>query len=138
LPPLRERKDDIPLLATLYLEEFNLKCNARVKGMTPELVKKLQEVPWKGNVRELKNVLERMVIMADGEMLSEEDLPIEYQLEVRSTGNMLSLSSVEKNHIQRILLSTKGNKAEAARVLDIGLTTLYRKIDEYHLTGFSL
>ncbi len=133
LPALRERTDDIPLIAQTYLEEFNIKSNQRVKEITGELKSKLQTLPWKGNVRELKNVMERMVILAEGESLTESDLPFEYQLDTGKAPATLSLDGIEKNHIQKVLHLCKGNKAEAAKMLNIGLTTLYRKIDEYQL-----
>lgn len=134
LPALRERSDDIPLIAQTYLEEFNLKSNPKVKEMSSALIAKLQALPWKGNVRELKNVMERMVILAEDECLSESDLPFEYQLDTSSSSTtVLSLDGIEKLHIQKVLHLCKGNKAEAAKILNIGLTTLYRKIEEYQI-----
>lgn len=96
----------------------------------------LQAHEWKGNIRELKNVLERAVILSDNELMPEH-LPLDIQLTSHhSSPHILSafdLASVEKLHIQRVLNHTKWNKAEAARLLNIGLTTLYRKIEEYKL-----
>ncbi|WP_207535945.1 sigma-54-dependent transcriptional regulator [Desertivirga arenae] len=134
LPSLRERSDDIPLIAESYLEEFNIKSNQKVKALSEGLRNKLKQIPWKGNVRELKNVMERMVILAEGELLTEADLPFEYQLETGNNLSSLSLDGIEKAHIQKVLQLVKGNKAEAAKILNIGLTTLYRKIEEYQLT----
>ena len=91
---------------------------------------------WKGNIRELKNVMERAVILSDGGMLTLLNLPLELQT-IQSKNISLSafdLASVEKLHIQRILNHTNGNKTETARLLNIGLTTLYRKIEEYNIT----
>jgi len=133
LPSLRERSADIPLIAQFYLDEFTVKSNQKVKELSEVLKEKLKQLPWKGNVRELKNVMERMVILADGESLTENDLPLEYQLDHGSNAPLHSLDAVEKAHIQRVLHNTKGNKAEAAKILNIGLTTLYRKIEEYQL-----
>ena len=91
---------------------------------------------WKGNIRELKNVMERAVILSDGGMLTLLNLPLELQT-IQTKNISLSafdLASVEKLHIQRILNHTNGNKTETARLLNIGLTTLYRKIEEYNIT----
>ena len=134
LPALRERNEDIPLIADSYLDEFNLKSNQKVKGLSAGLKDKLKQLPWKGNVRELKNVMERMVILAEGDVLTEADLPLEHQLETVNNASSLSLDGIEKAHIQKVLHLTKGNKAEAAKILNIGLTTLYRKIEEYQLS----
>ena len=96
----------------------------------------LERQHWKGNIRELKNVIERTVILAEeGAELSAENLPIElqsanYKLEALSA---FDLASVEKLHIQRVLNYTHGNKVEAAKLLNIGLTTVYRKMEEYGL-----
>ena len=104
--------------------------------MSPEFMDRLQQHDWKGNIRELKNIIERAVILADGPLLTVDNLPTEMQVaSFQTTGPMsaFDLSSVEKLHIQRVLNHTKGNKTEAARLLNIGLTTLYRKIEEYRL-----
>ena len=133
LPALRERKEDIPLLAQFYLEEFNLKINGKVKGLSEGIKDKLKQLPWRGNVRELKNVMERMIILADGDILTEKELPLEYHLTSDTSISILSLEDMEKEHIRKILQFTKGNKVEAAKILNIGLTTLYRKIDDYRI-----
>ncbi|MBN8719935.1 MAG: sigma-54-dependent Fis family transcriptional regulator [Sediminibacterium magnilacihabitans] len=139
LPALRERIKDIPLLAEHFLRQFALKTNQHVTTMNTEFMERLQQHDWKGNIRELKNVMERAVILATGDTLTTEDLPFELQSSLGSihkSSSQLSafdLSSVEKLHIQRVLNHTKGNKTEAARLLNIGLTTLYRKIEEYHI-----
>lgn len=139
LPALRERIKDIPLLAEHFLRQFALKTNQHVTTMNTEFIERLQQHDWKGNIRELKNVMERAVILATGDTLTTEDLPVELQSSLGSihkSSSQLSafdLSSVEKLHIQRVLNHTKGNKTEAARLLNIGLTTLYRKIEEYHI-----
>jgi two-component system, NtrC family, response regulator len=136
LPPLRERKQDIPLLADYFLHIFSLKTSHFVEGMSKSFLEQLKMHDWKGNIRELKNVMERAVILASGSQLTIENLPGELQnaeyikLVNRST---LDLNSMEKMHIQRVLNHTRGNKAETAKLLNIGLTTLYRKIEEYDL-----
>ncbi|MBS1602438.1 MAG: sigma-54-dependent Fis family transcriptional regulator [Bacteroidetes bacterium] len=137
LPSLRDRKKDIPMLAEFYLRIFSGKGNKRIEGISKEFLDRLQQHEWKGNIRELKNIIERAVILSDGPQLTVDNLPSEFQtVGLRSTGPLsaFDLASVEKLHIQRVLNHTKGNKTEAARLLNIGLTTLYRKIDEYKIS----
>ncbi len=133
LPPLRERKPDIMLLAQHYLGEFTRKINARPKTMSRGFAEQLQHHPWKGNVRELKNIMERAVILSGTDELTVEDLPQDIQQEAAATTNLFELSYAEKLHIRKVLGHTNGNKAEAARLLNIGIATLYRKIEEYKL-----
>jgi transcriptional regulator with PAS, ATPase and Fis domain len=137
LPSLNERKEDITPLAKYYTEQFATKANKHINGMADGFIRALQNHRWKGNIRELKNVIERAIILEDSNQLTVGSLPYELQNQSTSAqGNTLSafsLASVEKLHIQRVLNHTKGNKTEAARLLDIGLTTLYRKIEEYKL-----
>ncbi len=135
LPPLRERKKDIPLLVKFFVGVFAEKINVHEPAITPEFIEKLQQHEWRGNIRELKNSIERAVIVSNGEPLTIIHLPIELR-EKQSKSQPLSafdLQSVEKLHIQRVLNHTRYNKAEAARLLNIGLATLYRKIDDYQL-----
>ena len=133
LPPLRERKVDIPLLADFYLREFAKKVNRTDLKMDENLLTILTKHNWKGNVRELKNVIERLVILNDGEIIGASQLPNEFFMDA-PVKNSYDLQAVEKLHIQKVLVHTKSNKAETARLLNIGLTTLYRKIEEYKLT----
>jgi two-component system NtrC family response regulator len=136
LPPLRERKQDIPILAEYFLHIFSLKTNQAIEGMSKSFLEHLKMHDWKGNIRELKNVMERAVIMSGSPQLTIENLPLELQNKnyIKQINNLnLDLDSMEKIHIQRILNHTKGNKVEAAKLLNIGLTTLYRKIEEYNI-----
>jgi two-component system NtrC family response regulator len=136
LPPLRSRKKDIPGIAAYYLPFFALRSNKHIEGMSPAFLEQLQLHEWKGNIRELKNIIERAVILAEGPELTVENLPAEFQMSsFRASGPLsaFDMASMEKLHIQRVLNHTKGNKTEAARLLNIGLTTLYRKIEEYRL-----
>jgi len=136
LPALRERKKDIPILAAYFLNVFAKKTNPEVKEMSTDFLKHLEQHDWKGNIRELKNIIERAVILANHSTLTVDNLPLELQVLTNNSQGALSafdLASVEKLHIQRVLNHTKGNKTEAARLLNIGLTTLYRKIEEYKL-----
>ena len=132
LPPLRDRKEDISDFVNYYLSFFSGKTNKRYRGITTEANKILQQHNWKGNIRELKNTIERAVILEDGEWITESSLPLDmqYQSENSSHGSY-ELAEIEKQHIRKVLSHTKGNKTEAARLLNIGLTTLYRKIEEY-------
>ncbi|MEZ0131105.1 helix-turn-helix domain-containing protein, partial [Flavobacterium sp. LBUM151] len=97
---------------------------------------KLENYSWPGNIRELKNVIERSVILSNGDILTSDVLPYEMQHQPeKSTKSMsaFSMQSIEKLHIQKVLNYTKGNKAETARLLEIGIATLYRKLEEYNL-----
>ncbi|MDE3182476.1 MAG: sigma-54-dependent Fis family transcriptional regulator [Bacteroidota bacterium] len=137
LPPLRERRKDIPVLSGFFLDLFSAKTNSMVTGMNKEFLEHLQQHEWKGNIRELKNIIERAVILARGPELTLENLPLELQavnLNSPRTLSSFDLAMIEKIHIQKVLLYTKGNKTEAAKLLNIGLSTLYRKIEEYNLS----
>ena len=138
VPALRERRTDIPELARYFLQHFGAKLRRPPLLPTPEALAALQAYPWPGNVRELRNVLERAAILTPPGHLTPDDLPPEVQLAARapaptSADDERSLRHVERQHIRRILLDTGGNKAEAARVLGIAHTTLYRKMQEYGL-----
>jgi DNA-binding NtrC family response regulator len=130
LPPLRERKADIPTLAEHYLSEFSIKVNRPELKMTDNILNAFQQYNWKGNIRELKNVIERLVILSDGAQLNTAALPPDF-FEFTPQENKFNLNQIEKQHIQKVLIHTKGNKTETSRLLGIGLTTLYRKIEEY-------
>jgi two-component system NtrC family response regulator len=136
LPPLRDRKKDIPVLAASFVQQFALKMNKKIEGMDEDFANHLKHHEWKGNIRELKNIIERAIILTEGTVLGTESLPMELQTQQTTEGNLsaFDLSSVERLHIQRVLNHTRGNKSETARLLNIGLTTLYRKIEEYNLT----
>jgi DNA-binding NtrC family response regulator len=130
LPPLRDHAEDIPDLAGYFLAHFAAKENRPVLQISKDALLLLQQHPWKGNIRELRNVLERATIMADGDTLLPEHLPFDIQKQSAGAGS-LSLASVEKDHIQKVLRHTGGNKTKTAVLLGIGLTTLYRKMEEY-------
>ena len=133
LPPLRERKNDIPLLMHHYISLFAAKTNKKIKGISSEAEKLLMQHSWKGNIRELKNVIERAVILEDSGSLTKESLPYDLKSALISTDNVYDLAVIEKQHIQKVLHHTNGNKTETARLLNIGLTTLYRKMEEYNI-----
>lgn len=136
LPPLRERPEDIEMLARFFIRLFAGKLRKEVNEMTADCLKALQQAEWKGNIRELRNVIERSMIICENR-LTLQDLPIELQhAKIAVEGQNYSefeLAAMEKRHIARVLEYTHGNKTEASRLLKIGLTTLYRKIEEYHL-----
>ena len=100
--------------------------------MTDEFINALVHHQWKGNVRELKNVIERVVILAEQGLIGVDLLPAEFRTPPVES-NALDMGSMEKQHIYKVLNHTRGNKTEAARLLGIGLTTLYRKLEEYRL-----
>lgn len=137
LPSLRERTGDIRILATAFAKSFSEKLSYAINEMTPAFLEALEQQPWKGNIRELRNVIERSLIVCEGGRLDICDLPLEiqnthYECSDDSTGSF-ELAAMERRHIARVLEYTKGNKTEAARLLKIGLTTLYRKIEEYKI-----
>lgn len=139
LPSLRDRQDDIPLLAEYFLKKLTRDAYQQVKGMTNAFVERLQKNEWRGNIRELRNVIERSLIVCRGTELSIDNLPVELQYHTALKSNTLSafdLSSVERLHIHRVLQYTKGNKTQAAKLLNISSATLYRKIDEYKIEEF--
>ncbi|MGH2664671.1 sigma-54-dependent transcriptional regulator [Flavobacterium sp.] len=142
LPALRERVIDIELLAKHFLHFFALKTNKKIKSISEDFLQLLKLHTWPGNIRELKNVLERSVILETENTLMTDSLPIEIQqlknLSQKDDKEMVlsafSLASSEKLHIQKILNHTNGNKTETARLLGIALTTLYRKLEEYKIS----
>lgn len=132
LPPLSHRREDILPIAMHYLAEFTAKVNKPEFTIDKEFSRLLTSHNWKGNIRELKNVMERVVILADDDVIRPSLLPFEFHHEV-SGADPLNLQDVEKQHIMKVLKYTRGNKTETARLLGIGLTTLYRKIEEYKI-----
>lgn len=130
LPSLRERKDDIPLFVDHFVRQFAWKTNKPSPVVAKEFLKALKDHPWKGNIRELKNVIERSVILSEGE-LDVSLLPSDFTL--GDDASLYSLEDVEKRHVKKILAYTGGNKTQAAKLLGIGLTTLYQKIKDYNL-----
>lgn len=136
LPPLRERKEDIEILAETFLKRFSAKLKKEIKGMTSEVVDILKGAEWRGNIRELKNVMERSAIVCDEEV-TVQDLPIDLQcagMYEEQGKEEFELAVIEQKHITKVLQYTRGNKTEAARLLKIGLATLYRKIEAYHIS----
>jgi two-component system, NtrC family, response regulator len=136
LSPLKHRTKDIPALANHFLDLFCKKTNKAKMKIDEDFLEKLENYNWPGNIRELKNVIERGVILAENDTLIPELLPFEIQFSMSDStknSNNFSLAIIEKNHIQKMLAYTKGNKMEAARLLEIGTATLYRKLEEYEI-----
>ena len=136
IPPLRERQKDIAALASFFVEKFSAATNKKSLKMEDLFIHKLETYHWPGNVRELKNVIERSVILVNDAILTPDLLPYEMQHQADKSNKILSafsMQSSEKLHIQKVLNYTKGNKAETARLLEIGIATLYRKLDEYKI-----
>ncbi len=137
LPSLQERRKDIGQIATHYAETFAAKINKRTIRLSEAYIQALEQHQWKGNIRELKNVIERSVILADSDVLDAATLPYEIVHSTTAATKSVSgfaLCHVEEMHIRKVLQHTKGNKAEAARLLGIGIATLYRKIEEYKIS----
>ncbi len=136
LPSLRERIADIEILAKHFSSIFAAKTNKQVYTISAEFLETLKNQEWNGNIRELKNVIERSVILTEGNELTIDTLPLDFKKNIDSAKQLsaFDLSSVEKLHIQKVLNYTNGNKTETAKLLNIGLTTLYRKIEEYKIS----
>jgi len=139
MPPLRERKEDIPLLAQHYLELFSEKNHKQAKGFTPKAMDTLLKYEWPGNIRELMNVIERCVVLSTADYIDQNDLPFGTEEDDEDqplfspsmiTGDV-PLEEVEKATILNTLETTSGNKSEAARRLGITRKTLHKKLKKY-------
>jgi len=133
LPPLRERKEDIPDLVAYLLEKINRELRKNVKKIPPEVMKILKDLSWNGNVRELENALTRAVILAKGDVILAENLPVDTGKKRIFPEELMSLREVEKKYIQHVLNASKGNKTKASQILKITRPTLDKKIKEYKL-----
>ena len=142
LPPLRERSEDISLLVNHFIEKFGQDGNRRVEGIRAEALAALKSHDWPGNIRELEHTIERAVLLGKEATIGLEDLPP--HLIARGEGafvvgqalaKQLTLHDLEREYIGKVLESTHGNKTEAARILGVDRTTLYRKLEEYKFKG---
>lgn len=136
LPPLRERVVDIEELAAYFLAQYAAKTGKKNMRLSKHYLEALKQHTWKGNIRELKNVIERSVILTEGSEVQVNSLPSELQQTENKEAKVFSafdLAGAEKIHIQKVLNYTNGNKTETARLLNIALTTLYRKLEEYKI-----
>jgi transcriptional regulator with PAS, ATPase and Fis domain len=132
LPPLRQRAVDIPLLAEYFLSRFGATDSS---ALAPDALALLQEYQWPGNIRELRNVIERAVLLARGRVIRAQDLPLNLAAAPGSpasmVGGQLTLEELERRHIESVLIQTKWHQGKAAEGLGISSKTLYRKIREY-------
>ncbi len=138
MPPLREIKDDIPNLAKHFIKKFGKDSPRNVEHISPSVMDLLMRYDWPGNVRQLENVIERAFALGEGDTIQTRDLPPEIrdldQKIGRGAGSSLNLNDNEKLLITRALQQTNGNKSEAAELLGINITTVYRKMEKYHIS----
>ncbi len=133
LPNLNHRGSDVLLLAQSFVDELALKLKITAPRMGASFKEALLKHHWRGNVRELRNVIERALIISDNPELDAQTLPFGANINGLSIPDSLLLSEMEKFHIKAVLAKTQGNKTQAAKLMGIGVTTLYRKIEEYQL-----
>ena len=137
LPPLRERLEDIPQLIQMFIEQYAAQNHKDVIGADEECVKALQANPWPGNVRQLRNVIERALVICEGRLICTKDLPDPFLIDDAGTASYIkvplgsSLEAVEKEMILRTIEFTRGNKTRAAATLGVSVKTLYNKLDQY-------
>jgi transcriptional regulator with PAS, ATPase and Fis domain len=135
IPPLKDRPEDIPLLIDYFIKRHNPELKRNFDGIDADAVQLLMALPWKGNVRELDNVIEHTMILAEGERIALKDLPAAVVAssagQAAFTFNLKdSINQFEKQHINRVLEQTNQDRKEAAKLLDISLSSLYRKIED--------
>jgi DNA-binding NtrC family response regulator len=144
LPPLRERKEDIPLLVWQFVQLFSQEHRKAISSVDSDAMEELMRYSWPGNVRELKNLIENIVIFSKGERVKIDDLPVEIRLQTRESNiqfeqssplfENLNMEAVEKQAIMKALEKTKGNRLKASQLLGIGLRTLQKKLKDYGMT----
>jgi len=133
LPSLRDRKEDIPELVAYLLEKINRDLRRNVRKVPADVIKLLSEMTWKGNVRELENALTRAVILAKGDVILKENLPVDSEEKKLFARALTSLEEVEKEYIRYVLVSVKGSKTRASQILQISRPTLDKKIKDFAL-----
>jgi DNA-binding NtrC family response regulator len=132
IPPLRQRREDVPLLVENFVERLAVEMKKRLDGVSPEAMTALMGHDWPGNVRELRNVLERGAVVATGPVIQLADLGLPTRAEAPpKPGTLASLEEVEKRHVAAVLSHTAGNVSQAARILGIDRVTLYNKMRKY-------
>lgn len=132
LPPLRERRTDIPLIAKYFLSKYAQSMNKNVVNFSPQAMEMFVGYDWPGNIREVRNVVERAMVVAQGSQIQVEDISFPFPSPAAPSGGA-SLEEVERDQILKILNQTKGNIAQAAEILKISRLTIYNKIEKYHL-----
>jgi DNA-binding NtrC family response regulator len=132
LPPLRDRRTDISLIAKYFLSKYAQSMNKNVTDFSPQAMEMFIGYDWPGNIREVRNVVERAMVVAQGPQIQVEDISFPFPSPALPSGG-ISLDEVEKDQILKILNQTKGNIAQAAEILKISRLTLYNKIEKYHL-----
>jgi two-component system response regulator HydG len=149
VPPLRERPEDIPYLTAAFVRETAARLDKELVGLTPSAERKLNARRWDGNVRELRNVIERACILADGQFVTERELSLndpsaplppastDVTMPQSSSLDEAPLSSIEREHIIRVLERAGGNKVEAARMLGLDRRALYRRLERYGIGSIS-
>lgn len=137
LPPLRQRSEDIPLLVEHFIQKFSEKTKRQVNGLSQEALAAFLNYPWPGNVRELEHAIERAILLGKGNLIDATDLPPQLLADSRkevsleeAISNGYTLKDLEREYIKKVLETTKGNKTEAADILGVDRTTLYRKLQE--------
>ncbi len=136
IPALRERKEDIYPLTESFVKMYSARIKKKIDSFSEDFIHTLHQYNWPGNIRELKNIIERAVILADDAQLTKELLPFEILYPNKNSitdYGLDTLAEIEKMHISKMLTYTKGNKTKAAEKLGIGVPTLYRKIEQYGL-----
>jgi DNA-binding NtrC family response regulator len=139
LPALRDRSSDIEALAKNFIEFYSIKINRKINFISPDFIESLKLHQFPGNIRELKNIIERSLILSSTNQLTSDSLPFEIQNLSSTPQNnkpisAFELASAEKLHIQKVMNYANGNKTEAAKLLNIAVTTLYRKLSEYNIS----
>jgi two-component system response regulator AtoC len=140
IPPLREREEDILVLAEDFIKEYNKEFRKNIRGISPEAAEILQNHVWKGNVRELKNIIEKTVLLESEEIIEAKDLPLDIKSSVKENEDffendeLITLDKIEKYYVERVLEKTGGNKSKAARILGITRQRLKRKLNPTGVT----
>ncbi len=132
MPPLRGRKEDIPLLANHFLQRFIQETNKSISGISREAMDEMMLHEWPGNIRELENAIERAVVVGKSAKITDRDLPI-FNIDGMASREDHSLKAVEKAHIMSVLINNDWNIAKSSKILEIDRTTLYNKIKRYNL-----
>jgi DNA-binding NtrC family response regulator len=142
LPPLRERAEDIPILVEHFMRKFSPQSQRKLEGIEPEALAALVNYPWPGNVRELEHTLERAVLLGKDARIGLQDLPLSLVARANdlfplteAVAKVYTLKELERHYIMRVMEAASGNKTEAARILGVDRTTLYRKLEEYKVIG---